>query len=213
MCLRTSRQDLFNEQTFDASEQFADVFSQLLEARSFCGVFDGAYGCSLCSIEEKENDLSARLQQLLRKDNQRLLNLPRHETYSRHVIGVEDDWVAYICRWEKSTTSCIHGHPWFAYYQVIDGALNMELYEPCDEHVDSKQAAADAEAEPLDCMPTVKHVQSKCMQPGDVVWREGKPDSYDNLIHRVSTDEQPGFTLHLFSENPALGEHFRVVGD
>ena len=203
MCLRTSRQDLFNEQTFDASEEFDDVFNQLLEARSFCGAFTGVAGGNSGCIE-KEINLSARLQGLLQEDKQRLLNLPRHESYSRHVIGVQDDWVAYICRWEKSTISCIHGHPWFAYYQVIDGVLNMDLYEPCDEQ---------AESNPAECLQAVKHVQSKCMQPGDVVWREGKPDCYDNLIHRVSTDKQPGFTLHLFSENPALGEHFRVLSD
>ncbi len=198
MCLTQFRPDLFNQQTFDASSQFSDVFEELLSARSYCD----AEGCT----EEQEQDLSQRLQQLVAKDTQRLFDLPRHKSYSRHVIGVDEDWVAYICRWEKSTVSCVHGHPWFAYYQVLDGVLNMDIFEPVanDESNDSTNNSVGE-------LAAVQHVQSRHMLPGDVAWSVGEKGRYDNLIHSVSTDQQPGFTLHLFSENPALGDNFRVV--
>lgn len=196
MCLSYFRQDLFNEQTFDATPEFEDVFGLLLNARDF--VADPGTQKACTEIEEK--DLARQLQNQLISNKQRLMNLPRHESYSRHVIGVHKEWVAYICRWEKGVTSSVHGHPWFAYYQVIDGALDMDLYERCEN-----QSPESSELE------SVKHVQSRRMNPGDVVWRTGEPRQYDNLIHRVGTGTEPGFTLHLFSENPGLGEHYQVA--
>ncbi len=206
MCLRFFRQDLFNNQTFDASPVFEDVFEVLLNARDLCAENE--------NLEDCETSLSEQLQGVLAKDNQRLLDLPRHESYSRHVIGVRDEWVAYICRWEKDVTSCVHGHPWFAYYQVIDGTLDMDLYERCDgataNNSPNRELHESVEKENPDLEP-VRHVSSQRMKPGDIVWSAGKRGQYDNLIHRVSSGAQPGFTLHLFSENPGLGEHYRVL--
>ena len=196
MCLSYFRQDLFNEQTFDASPEFEGVFELLLNARDFVNGSGSQKACT----ETEEKDLAEQLQHRMVANKQRLMNLPRHESYSRHVIGVHNEWVAYICRWEKGVTSCVHGHPWFAYYQVIDGVLDMDFYERCES-----PCSESSELEP------VRLVQSRRMNPGDVVWRSGEPHQYDNLIHRVGTGNHPGFTLHLSSENPALGEHYRVA--
>jgi len=53
-----------------------------------------------------------------------------------------------------------------------------------------------------------RHSASKRLGEGDCVWQQGKPGCYDNLVHKVSSADTEGFTLHLFSENPALGQLF-----
>ena len=65
----------------------------------------------------------------------------------------------------------------------------MDLYEISD----NKQA---------------KLAETRQMVGGECIWSSGQIDQYDNLVHKVSTKDKPAFTLHLFSENPASGQHY-----
>jgi len=38
----------------------------------------------------------------------------------------------------------------------------------------------------------------------------GRVICWENLVHRVKTSDEPGFALHLFSDDPSRGQHFRL---
>ena len=174
---------LLDERTYDARAEFADVFSLLLEARSL------PLHADLHQTSLMDKRISSQVQTQLDALKPELERLARHTHYSRHVIGTDGDWVGYVCRWEPHVCSCIHGHPSFAYYQVYGGKFDMELYDMCGFN-------------------KIEHAQSLSMHEGDCIWRQGNKDCYDNMIHKVSAKDSGGFTVHLFSENPALGQHF-----
>lgn len=176
---------LLDERTFDARADFHDVFDLLMCARAL------ADRENLSDSAILENRIANELQILIQSNAQRLYKLPRDKRYSRHIIGTQNDWIGYVCRWEKQVASEIHGHPNFVYYQVLEGEFAMDLYK-------------------LDDTQTVKYDQSLNMNRGDTIWQSGPAKTYDNLIHRVSTGDSPGFTLHLFSEDPCMGKHFAL---
>jgi len=176
---------LLDDRTYDARDQFGDVFDLLLETRAL-PLHKDLHQTSLM-----DKRIAAQLQSQLHTHQAQLQAFPRHAQYSRHIIGSEGDWVAYLCRWEPHVSSCIHGHPCFAYYQVYDGEFLMDLYEVRSSGV-------------------VEHSHCLSMKNGDSIWKQGKTNCYDNMVHSVSTKDKGGFTLHLFSENPALGLHFEV---
>ena len=175
--------DILNERTFDARHNFEDIFSELIKIRKlYCNASVGAG-------YQWDSPIASDMQSLLQSKTQALQELPRHQQYSRHVIGTDSNWIGFICRWEPQTVSSIHGHPSFAYYQVIEGELIMDLYETSDNE-------------------QVKLTDTRQMVGGECIWSLGQIDQYDNLVHKVSTKEKPAFTLHLFSENPASGQHY-----
>ncbi len=187
MCLSNRQSKLcsttLNERTYDARERFSDVFQLLLQVRSL----PQQHKYKQATVQS--NSFAAALQTRLQAQSDDLVSLPRHKQYSRHIIGTDKDWTGFICRWEPQVSSCIHGHPSFAYYQVIDGHFLMNLYNVAPKH-------------------TVELKASEPMANGDCIWQQGRAGYYDNLVHKVSTTKLAGFTLHLFSENPALGQHF-----
>lgn len=183
MCVEPLSPDILDERTFDARTQFADVFDVLLQTRSL----PNATG--VACYAEQELRVTQELQSLLNADQSRLQTLPRHAEYSRHVIGTRGNWMGFICRWEANACSSIHGHPSFAYYQVIRGEFKMDFYDITDN--DHAQLA-----------------NSTIMNASECVWQTGEAGRYDNLVHRVSCEKSGGLTLHLFSENPALGWHY-----
>ncbi len=178
--------ELFNDRTFDARDRFADVFSLLMDSSALTA--DTRYP----QARVHQTELSQKLQALIASHTDTLHALPRDNHYSRHIIGIEESWMGVICRWEANTTSAIHGHPWFAYYQVLEGTLSMDLYEAVDEQ-------------------HAKTVDTLHMDSGDSIWSKGDMGQYDNMIHKVSTQATEGFTLHLFSENPCLGNHYQLA--
>lgn len=183
MCVEALPPDILNDRTFDARDQFNDVFALLSQVKELPNNHSG----EAPSAEAKA--LAQGLQSLLLSDTKKLSDLPVCEKYSRHVIGTQGSWLGLICRWQANMQSSIHGHPSFAYYQVVQGHLAMDLYEPEGE-------------------TKAKWVESKTMHQGDSLWRHGKPGQYDNLVHKVSNEQADGFTIHLFSENPALGKAY-----
>ena len=186
MCVEQLPSDILNERTFDARHNFEDVFSELLKTRELCCNSTAGAGYQLGS------PIAFELQTLVKSKTQTLHELPRHQQYSRHVIGTDNNWIGFICRWEPQTVSSIHGHPSFAYYHVIEGKLTMDLYD----------TAHNGQA---------KLAETRQMTDGECIWSLGETDRYDNLVHKVSTTEKPGFTLHLFSENPASGQHYSAT--
>ncbi len=185
MCLKPLDCGILNNRTFDARGQFEDLFEALLTIRTLPRP-------ALPEVSASElinNGKADQLQTLALSHSQQLHKLPRHTKYSRHVIGTENTWMGFICRWEPGTCSPIHGHPSFAYYQVLQGEFSMDLYET------SEQGLA-------------KRTATTSLSDGHCIWQHGKPGCYDNFVHKVSTPDTGGFTLHLFSEDPSLGKHF-----
>lgn len=186
MCLNPLPKGILNARTFDARDRFEALFSALLAVRTLANAQDSRH------INIAENRISSELQVIAQQHHKQLHALPRSEHYSRHIIGTDGDWIGYVLCWEKNATSSVHGHPDFAYYQVIEGEFEMDIYAPVSPE-------------------TVEHTNSTTLKRGNIVWQQSEPGRYDNLVHRVKTKNTPGFTLHLFSDDPALGQQFRVV--
>jgi len=176
---------LLNERTYDARNEFGNIFELLLKTRALSKKPAADKSCVL------ENRLSSELQVLAMANNDKLYSLKRDEKYSRHIIGTDGEWIGFICRWEKQIQSAIHGHPSFAYYQVLEGEFSMDLYRPTSSD-------------------TAAHEHSIRLKRGDTIWNRGPKARYDNMVHKVSTTDTPGFTLHLFSEDPNRGQHFSI---
>ena len=124
MCVEQLSSNILNERTFDARHNFEDVFSRVTQnSAAVSQLKRRRTGYQL------DSPIASELQTLLESKKQTLNDLPRHQQYSRHVIGTDNDWIGFICRWEPQTVSSIHGHPSFAYYQVIEGELTMNLYD------------------------------------------------------------------------------------
>jgi len=183
MCI-TIDEILTCKQTHDARDSFKDVFQQLLDAR----VLADNNSSKPC---EHSKLVADNLNQLAQANQDKLNALPRHDAYSRNIIGTDDNWIGFICRWEKDITSSIHGHPSFAYYQVLDGHLEMEIFEPINE-VKAKQVSLSE------------------MRSGDSIFSSTNEGQFDNLIHRVRTKDSSVFTIHLYSDNPAKGRVFEA---
>lgn len=191
MCLARYIDNMLNERTFDARELFPTVFESLLHIRQLAETGEP-------DTQEIEA-VALEIDSLMAGMRGSLYSLSRHEQYSRHLIGIDDKWMAFVCRWEKGVSSCIHGHPSFAYYHVLEGIFQMDLYQ--SPQAQSPQAQL-AESQ------TLVHDNRLTLKKGNTIWGMGERDRFDNLIHKVSTQEQPGFTLHLFSDDPSKGVHF-----
>jgi hypothetical protein len=176
---------LTDQQTYDARDRFETLFKCLLDTRKLTPKTPGKpdSGC---------RHLASELNGLANYQKDALRSLPETSTYSRNIIGVDDTWIGFICRWQANILSSIHGHPSFAYYQVLDGHMLMEVYEP----VNHRHARC---------------VSTRDMHRGESVLSTKQAERYDNFIHRVKTYDIPVYTLHLYSDNPAKGKVFEAV--
>lgn len=188
MCAQSPLEGILDERTFDARKAFTDVFELLLQWKEVPRQGDHDVH------DECKTGLALALQRQIARHKRKLTALPRHARYTRHVIGIDDSWMGYICRWEANAASEVHGHPSFAYYQVIGGEFAMDLY----------QATPDKHAQ---------WTRTRQMRAGDCIWQQGKIGRCDNLVHKVSNGGQDGYTLHLFSDNPAVGQQFQSARD
>ena len=188
MCLKPLGSDILNTHTFDARDQFKELFAALLSARKL----PDSETPEVMASELIADCQTSQLQALAQSQSQQLRKLARGKQYSRHVIGTSGKWMGFICRWEPHTCSPIHGHPSFAYYHVLQGKFSMDLYTTAQEGL-------------------AKHIDTKQLSEGHCIWKRSKPGCYDNFVHKVNTHDSGGFTLHLFSENPALGQHFSAA--
>ena len=184
MCIALNTM-LADQQTHDARGKFTPVFRQLLTAKALTPSQTGAP----CLLSKK---VAADINELAHAHQEHLDALPRHDTYSRHIIGTDDDWIGFICRWEKNTTSSIHGHPSFAYYQVLNGSIAMDLFEPINEN-------------------EARQTSTTIMHSGDSIFSITPEGQFDNLIHRVRTGNSLVFTLHLYSDDPSKGRIFKAT--
>lgn len=176
---------LTDRQTHDARDRFGDIFQRLLDTRQLTPV-SSDLPC------QDSRELAINLNQLSSSRADCLQSLPRHDSYSRNIIGISEKWIGFICRWEPNTTSSIHGHPAFAYYQVLDGVITMDLFEP----INDRQA---------------RQVACNEMRTGDFVISTTQEGRFDNLVHRVNSGNNSVYTLHLYSDNPARGDIFQAV--
>jgi len=188
MCLKPLGSGILNKRTFDARGQFDELFAALLSTRTL----PDSDTPKVSTSELIDDSQIGQLQAMALSQSQQLIGLSRHKKYSRHVIGTDGTWMGFICRWEPRACSSIHGHPSFAYYQVLQGEFSMDLYT----------TSADGLA---------RHTDTKQLSDGKCIWKHGKSGCYDNFVHKISTHDTGGFTLHLFSENPSLGQHYAEV--
>ena len=176
---------LGNQQTHDVREHFDHVFQRLLDTRALSPEYSGEATHSRLKLANAINDLATHHEYALH-------SLPENDDYSRNIIGIEGTWIGFICRWQPHTMSSIHGHPSFAYYQVLSGSMLMDIYEP----INDRQA---------------RQVSTRDMHPGESVLSTAPEGRYDNFVHRVKTKGEPVYTLHLYSDNPAKGKMFETV--
>jgi len=134
---------MVDERTYDARERFAALFDVLVTLKDQCQAGDRALH------SESDTELASVIQASVGSYAGELSALPRHSHYSRHVIGIQGDWIGYICRWEPNSASCVHGHPSFAFYQVIQGAFAMDLYK-------ATSTTRAQMAIPCTCFPTIR---------------------------------------------------------
>ena len=114
-------------------------------------------------------------------------------TYTRNHVAREvthrhHKFEALIMRWDKQVKTSIHGHPAFAFYHVISGLFEMELFSYTRAH-------------------GLQLKETRCFRASDTIWFWGQPGRYDNFIHRVTCLES-GLTFHIYSEDAQKGTGF-----
>ena len=89
MCVEQEQlaSDILNERTFDARHNFEDIFSELLKIRKLC------CNSSVGAGYQWDSPIASDMQTLLQSKTQALQELPRHQQYSRHVIGTDSNWI------------------------------------------------------------------------------------------------------------------------
>ena len=117
------------------------------------------------------------------------------EMTRRNLIGVEKrirkvGFEAFVIHWKKNATTPIHGHPSFAFYRVLQGRFNMNLYR-------------------LNTNGVAELEDKRKFNTGDFIYGLGKKKFYHNMIHRIECIEE-GYTLNLYSENVQRGVYFSL---
>jgi len=83
MCLKQLGPGVLNKRTFDARDQFEELFTALLSTRTLPETETPDVIASECLASRE----ACQLQSLALSYSQKLYALPRHSNYSRHVIG------------------------------------------------------------------------------------------------------------------------------
>ncbi len=117
------------------------------------------------------------------------------EPYSRIYLGRDGrtGWEAIMMCWERGSATTIHGHPVFAAYNFAAGSFNVELFE-LDDHAGLLPAGSVGAA------------------AGDGFFAIGKPDTYDNHVHRITCLSDTGHSLHVYRGDARKGVVFPEVG-
>lgn len=118
----------------------------------------------------------------------------RGPMYLRNLIGRStgyDKNEALLIHWNTMARTGIHGHPAAAFYRVLTGKFQMDVFERIAK---SKKV--------------VKR-KTFILGPGDSKSCIGTKETYDNFIHRVVCLEE-GFTVHFYSDDARKGEMFEL---
>ncbi len=112
------------------------------------------------------------------------------ETYSRTIVSQPGNgFEAMIARWSEKTVTAIHGHPDYAFYYCLAGRIGVE-------HFMMEKSG-------------LGRISSKIMRPGEYYSIQGKPGTFDNAIHRITSLEE-SLSLHVYSDDPSKGRVFKA---
>ena len=115
-------------------------------------------------------------------------------TYKRTVLGIEktlqaSGFEALLLHWKKGAKTPIHGHPHFAYYNILSGTCRMTFYKKTSNG-------------------NLKETSTGLLRADDFIYSQAiNKNTYENLIHSVECLEE-SFSLHLYSDNALKGKVF-----
>jgi len=120
-----------------------------------------------------------------------LEDFPRlQDTYTRTVLyRAENGFEAMAARWSKGSISSIHGHPYFNFYFVMHGCLEIDDYQRSDRGL--------------------MHISSATVPTNGESSFAGSKGTFDNNIHQVHAFEET-LSIHISSDDSAKGEVFSV---
>lgn len=108
--------------------------------------------------------------------------------YTRTVLYRHDNgFEVMAARWSKGTRSSIHGHPYFNFYFVMHGCLEVDDYQRHDKGI----ALASSAIFPVNSVSSFA----------------GNKETFDNNIHQVHAIEET-LSIHISSDDSAKGEVF-----
>jgi hypothetical protein len=109
-------------------------------------------------------------------------------TYSRTIITRTDHgFEAMAARWSRGIETAVHGHPDYAFYQLVEGKVGVENF------VRTKTG--------LEC------TGKQLLSPGDYLCMTGVQKTFDNAIHRISA-LQESLSVHVYSDDALKGACF-----
>lgn len=116
------------------------------------------------------------------------------DTYTRCYIGKDNasGWEAIVMCWERGDQTSIHGHPDFASYTFLQGEMLVETYALTSGSNVIKKAE-------------YLHHQ------GDSLFAIGKPNKFDNYIHRLTCLSPSAYSLHIYSDDAGKGKKFSLA--
>ncbi|MCA9351419.1 hypothetical protein KC929_01405 [Patescibacteria group bacterium] len=124
-------------------------------------------------------------------------SIRENDLYRREVLASQPKGFEIVrATWKQvNISTSIHGHPQFAYYQVLSGRYRMKFFTP-------------VEGEPGFVRPTGKEILLDCYT-NPIFHSLAEKKTYQNAIHTV-TPIEPGETLLIYSEPADRGECFQL---
>lgn len=118
-----------------------------------------------------------------------LHDFPRLEgTYTRTLIARnENGFEAMAARWSKGAISMIHGHPYFNFYYVVQGAMQVDDFETTANGLVLSASGV--------------------ISAGDDFSYLGNEGTFDNNIHQVQAIEET-LSIHISSDDSTKGHIF-----
>jgi len=108
--------------------------------------------------------------------------------YSRNILYRNDNgFEAMVARWSKGAVSSIHGHPFFTFYCVVQGSLEIDNYKRFGDQVEM--------------------VTTETLSQTEHFIFTGKAGTFDNNIHQVRAIEET-LSIHISSDDSTKGEVF-----
>ena len=108
--------------------------------------------------------------------------------YTRTILyRNENGFEAMVARWSKGAVSSIHGHPFFTFYCVAQGSLEIDNYKRCGDHVEMTTS---------EVLSSTEHFTFT-----------GKAGTFDNNIHQVRAIEET-LSIHISSDDSTKAEIF-----
>jgi predicted metal-dependent enzyme (double-stranded beta helix superfamily) len=114
------------------------------------------------------------------------------KNYERNFIGKDPSgWEAIMMTWRKGKQSAIHTHPQFAAYNVLQGKVQVEVFEDKGDG-------------------NIELVNTLEVDGNTGLFAIGEPNSMTNHIHRISGLSDVSYSLHIYSDDARKGFTYSV---